>query len=232
MTGEKSAVIIGAGIGGITTAIYLAKEGYVVNVYEKNSSPGGRCGQLLRDGHRFDLGATMLMMPGIYREVFHSLGIPLFENDDVMPLADLYKIYFDNNEVIAFSPDENKMKIQLEKIEHGSFEKSQKYVTTGYEIFQIGINKLIDLITPLPKRDNGAGQWNRATIILNGNHVEHWLNGQKTVEYERGNDAWRALVAKSKYKIWPKFGEAAEGHILLQEHGNAVSFKNVKIKVL
>lgn len=91
---------------------------------------------------------------------------------------------------------------------------------------------LYDLIAPLPKRDNGSGQWNRATIIVNGNHVEHWLNGQKTVEYERGNDAWRALVAKSKYKVWPNFGEANEGHILLQEHGNAVSFRNIKIKEL
>lgn len=91
---------------------------------------------------------------------------------------------------------------------------------------------LYDLIVPLPKLDNGPGKWNRATIIVNGNHVEHWLNGQKTVEYERGNDAWRALVAKSKFKIWPNFGEASDGHILLQEHGNAVSFKNVKIRVL
>jgi hypothetical protein len=89
---------------------------------------------------------------------------------------------------------------------------------------------LYELIEPLPKRDNGPDQWNRATIIVNGNHVEHWLNGFKTVEYERGNDAWRALVAKSKYKVWPKFGEASEGNILLQEHGNACSFKNVKIR--
>jgi phytoene desaturase len=143
MTGKKSAVIIGAGIGGIATAVYLAKNGYKVNIYEKNSSPGGRCGQLIRDGHRFDLGATMLMMPEIYREVFQSLGIPLFENNDIKPLEDLYKIYFDNNDVIVFSTDKNKMKTQLEKIEPGSFEKSQKYVSTGYEIFQIGINKLI-----------------------------------------------------------------------------------------
>jgi phytoene desaturase len=143
MTGKKSAVIIGAGIGGIATAIYLAKHGYDVKVFEKNSSPGGRCGQLIRDGHRFDLGATMLMMPGIYREVFESLGIPLFENNDIKPLEDLYNIYFDNNEVIAFSPDKEKMKSQHEKIEPGSFIKSQKYVSTGYEIFEIGINKLI-----------------------------------------------------------------------------------------
>ena len=53
---KNSAVIIGAGVGGIATAVYLAKNGYSVNVYEKNSAPGGRCGQLIRDGHRFDLG--------------------------------------------------------------------------------------------------------------------------------------------------------------------------------
>jgi phytoene desaturase len=143
MNENKSAAIIGAGIGGITTAIYLAQNGYRVTVFEKNSSPGGRCGQLIRDGHRFDLGATMLMMPGIYKSVFGSLGIPLFENNDIEPLEDLYKIYFDNNEVIAFTTDKEKMRAQLEKIEPGSYEKSEKYVKTGYGIFDLGINKLI-----------------------------------------------------------------------------------------
>jgi phytoene dehydrogenase-like protein len=133
MKGKQSAVIIGAGIGGITTALYLAKNGYNVSVYEKNSTPGGRCGRLIRDGHRFDLGATMLLMPGIYRDVFQSLDIPLFENNDINPLDDLYKIYFDNNEVITFSTDKELMKSQLEKIEPGSFEKSQKYVSAGLE---------------------------------------------------------------------------------------------------
>jgi phytoene desaturase len=144
MTGEKTAIIIGAGIGGITTGIFLAKNGYKVDIYEKNFAPGGRCGQLIRDGHRFDLGATMLIMPGIYRMVFQSLGIPLFDNQDILPLEELYRIYFDNNEFISFSPDETKMKPQLEKIEQGSFEKSQEYVKDGYEIFKIGITKLID----------------------------------------------------------------------------------------
>jgi phytoene dehydrogenase-like protein len=114
-----------------------------VSVFEKNSSPGGRCGQLIRDGHRFDLGATMLMMPDIYREIFDSLGIPLFENNEIKPLENLYKIYFDNNEVITFTTDKEKMKLQHEKIEQGSYAKSRKYVEAGYEIFQIGINKLI-----------------------------------------------------------------------------------------
>lgn len=143
MTGKKSAVIIGAGIGGIATAIYLAREGYAVSVYEKNSLPGGRCGQLVRDGHRFDLGATMLLMPDIYRNIFDSLGIPLFENDEIIPLENLYKIYFDNNDVMTFSCDKELMKIQHEKMEQGSFARSEKYVKNGYEIFQIGMNKLI-----------------------------------------------------------------------------------------
>jgi len=143
MTENKTAVIIGAGIGGIATSIYLAKKGYSVSVFEKNSAPGGRCGQLIREGHRFDLGATMLMMPAIYREIFETLGIPLFENTEIKPLDNLYKIYFDNNDVIAFSADKEKMRNQLEKIEPGSYAKSQKYVEDGYEIFQIGMNKLI-----------------------------------------------------------------------------------------
>jgi phytoene desaturase len=144
MSGEKSAAIIGAGIGGIATSIYLVKNGYRVDVYEKNSTPGGRCSHLIHEGHRFDLGATMLVMPGIYKEVFSSLGIPLFENNDIKPLEDLYRIYFDDNEVITFSTDQNKMKTQLEKIEPGSFDKSTKYISYGYEIFKASINELIN----------------------------------------------------------------------------------------
>jgi phytoene desaturase len=143
MAESRTAVIIGAGIGGIATAVYLAKNGYSVNVYEKNSAPGGRCGQLIRDGHRFDLGATMLMMPGIYHQVFDSLGIKLEEGSDIIPLEDLYRIYFDDGNNIVFTTDTERMKIQLESMEPGSFEKSRKYISEGYEIFKIGINKLI-----------------------------------------------------------------------------------------
>jgi hypothetical protein len=89
---------------------------------------------------------------------------------------------------------------------------------------------LYDLIPPKNKRDNGINSWNRATIIVNGSKVQHWLNGQMTVEYERGNNAWKQLVATSKFKDSPGFGEVAEGRILLQDHGSLVSFKNIKIR--
>jgi phytoene desaturase len=139
----RTAVIIGAGIGGITTAVYLAKNGYSVSIYEKNSAPGGRCGQLIRDGHRFDLGATMLMMPGIYHEVFDSLGIRLEEGSDILPMHNLYKIFFGDGTCLDFTSDRERMRLQLEKIEAGSFRKSEDYVSKGYKIFKLGTDKLI-----------------------------------------------------------------------------------------
>ena len=92
------------------------------------------------------------------------------------------------------------------------------------------LGSLYDLIAPVNKRFNGIGQWNRAIVIVKDNYVEHWLNGFKVVEYERNNQMWRALVAYSKYNVWKNFGEFTEGHILLQDHGDEVSFMNIKIR--
>jgi hypothetical protein len=85
---------------------------------------------------------------------------------------------------------------------------------------------------PNEKYVNAIGRWNRARIVVNDNKVEHYLNGIKIVEYERGTQMWRALVAFSKFKDWPNFGENQEGNILLQDHGDEVAFRNIKIKEL
>lgn len=74
--------------------------------------------------------------------------------------------------------------------------------------------------------------WNRARIEVNGADVAHYLNGIKVVEYNRSGQQWKDLVASSKYKDWPNFGEAKSGNILLQDHGDQVFYKNIKIKKL
>ncbi len=143
MGNNRKVVIVGAGVGGIATAIYLSRAGYKVEVFEKNSLPGGRCGQVIRDGHRFDLGATMLLMPGIYNEIFGSLGIELISGKDIFPLKDLYRIHFDDGTSLSLTTDKVRMKDQLESIEPGSYEMAEKYVGDGYKIFRLGMDKLI-----------------------------------------------------------------------------------------
>lgn len=90
-----------------------------------------------------------------------------------------------------------------------------------------------DLMPPAAtKRPAPVGEWNTARIVVKGARVEHWLNGQQIAVFERGSPAFRELVAKSKYHLIPGFGEWPEGHILLQDHGDAVAFKNIKLRVL
>jgi hypothetical protein len=79
---------------------------------------------------------------------------------------------------------------------------------------------------------HAAGEWNHARILVNGNHVEHWLNGVKLFEYELGSADWKARVAKAKFHEYPIFGTAPEGHIGLQDHGDHVEYRNIKIRVL
>jgi hypothetical protein len=77
-----------------------------------------------------------------------------------------------------------------------------------------------------------AGEWNAARIVANGSHVEHWLNGVKTAEAEIGNDDWNRRVANSKFREWPGFAKAPRGRIALQDHGDWVAYRNIRIRVL
>lgn len=100
--------------------------------------------------------------------------------------------------------------------------EGSRTVASLYDLIQADTNKHV----------NPIGEWNHARIVSKDNHVEHWLNGKKVLEYERKSDAYRKLVSESKYIDWEDFGEAETGHILLQDHGDRVSFKNIKIKPL
>jgi hypothetical protein len=91
---------------------------------------------------------------------------------------------------------------------------------------------LYDLIPAENRSIHSPGRWNHTRLVVAGNHIEHWLNGIKVVEFERGTQIFRALIAKSKYKDIPGFGLHEKGHILLQDHGDTISFRNIKIRLI
>jgi len=92
---------------------------------------------------------------------------------------------------------------------------------------------LYDLIGPdSTKRLRSVGEWNEAGVLVRGNHVEHYLNGAKVLEFEMGSADFKARIADSKFKVNPGFGEVKKGHILLQAHGAEVWFRNIKVRVL
>jgi len=91
---------------------------------------------------------------------------------------------------------------------------------------------LYDLIIPQHKELKPVGEFNTAKLIVKGSHVEHWLNGNKVVEYEMGSREMTALIAKSKYSKNQKFGKSSDGFIMFQHHGQKVWFKNIRVRTL
>ncbi len=82
------------------------------------------------------------------------------------------------------------------------------------------------------KKLNPVGEWNSTKIVANGNHIEHWLNGEKIVEYEVGSEDWKKRKKESKWNEWKGYGASPKGHIDLQDHGSEVWFKNIRVRTL
>jgi len=91
---------------------------------------------------------------------------------------------------------------------------------------------IYDMKPAVPQNVKPQGEWNSIRIVSDGPHVEYWQNGEKVVEYERWSAEWYAMIKNSKFECQPSFGNAPSGHIGLQDHGNVVKFRNIRIREL
>jgi phytoene desaturase len=139
----KTVTVIGAGIGGITAATHLAKQGFHVTVFEKNTRPGGRCDRLCHDGHHFDTGPTLLVMPLLYESEFAALGASLREMLELQRVDPTYHLVFDDGSQLALTSDMKSLQEQLERFEPGSFQGLLRYLDEGCRHYHLGIEKLV-----------------------------------------------------------------------------------------
>ncbi|HEX9387272.1 MAG TPA: phytoene desaturase family protein [Anaerolineales bacterium] len=140
----KSVIVIGAGIGGITAAIHLAKHRLHVTVVEKNQRPGGRCDRFSREGHHFDTGPTLFVMPLLYEAEFRALGTSMHEQLELQRVDPTYHLVFDNGSQLALTSDMQSMHEQLESIQPGSFQGLLRYLQEGEQHYQLVLGKLVN----------------------------------------------------------------------------------------
>jgi len=140
---NKTVIVIGAGIAGITAAIHLAKRGLQVTVIEKNARPGGRCDRISREGHHFDTGPTLLVMPLLYKSEFAALGTSLHEMLDLQRVDPTYHLVFDDGSGLALTSDMKSLGEQLEVFEQGSFQGLLRYMDEGHRHYHMATEKLV-----------------------------------------------------------------------------------------
>lgn len=140
---KPTALVIGAGIGGIATAARLAKNGYDVTVLEKESTPGGRANQIIKDGHRFDIGPTLFLMPEVWEETFASLGETMSDHLDLRRIDPTYKVHFDDGLQLELTSDIGKMQTQLEAVDKTAFTGFLNYIAEGSKHYKMSLEKFV-----------------------------------------------------------------------------------------
>lgn len=177
-----------------------------LSVTDHGGEEGGNAGDIIttREYSNFELSVDFRITSGA------NSGIKYFVDLDLTPgheghgsnVGFEYQILDD-----ALHPDAKRGK------------NGDRTVASLYDMIPAAANKPI----------HPVGEWNTARIVVRGTHAEHWLNGVKVLEYDRGSSVFRSIIAESKFHVYPEFGKANKGYILLQNHGFPVSFRNIKI---
>lgn len=142
-THRARVLIIGAGIGGLAAAARLARMGFAVQVLEKNPEPGGRCGRLIREGHRFDTGPTLLLMPEVFTQTYADLGERIEDHLDLIRAEPLYQIFFPDGSRLTMTGDLVALREQLDALASGSFEGFVRYLADGHRFYRIAMERFI-----------------------------------------------------------------------------------------
>jgi phytoene desaturase len=140
---SKTVLVIGAGIGGMVAATYLARTGMQVTVVEKNAHSGGRCDQVQREGHTFDTGPTLLVMPHLYESEFNALGTSLRDQLDLQRVDPTYHLVFDDDSRLALTSDMQSLEDQMQRLEPGSYHGLLRYLAEGQRHYDLGIPGLV-----------------------------------------------------------------------------------------
>ncbi len=174
----KTVIVIGAGIGGLTAAVHLARRGLHVTVVEKNARPGGRCDRFSRDGHQFDTGPTLFILPLLYEAEFRALGASLRERLDLQRVDPTYHLVFDDGRQLALTSDMESLRAQLEAIEPGSFPGLLRYLQEGDRHYRLAMDSLVN-------RD-----FRRASDFFNVRNIALFLRLKPLVQHYRNLSAY------------------------------------------
>lgn len=177
---QPTALIIGAGLGGIATAARLATNGYRVIVLEKNAAPGGRCNRIIKDGHRFDIGATLFLMPEIFRQTYEALGERMEDHLDLRRIDPTYAVHFADGAEVSLTGDLNSLQEQLEGFEPGSFGGLLRFLEEGRAHYRLALDKFVgrnflhawDYFNPL----NLKLIWDLKPLVRHYTNIGHYFH--------------------------------------------------------
>lgn len=139
----STALVIGAGVGGLASAAQLARAGYRVTVLEKNDHAGGRMDRIVQDGFYFDVGPTLFLMPQIYAETFAALGERMEDHLELERLVPNYRVHFHDGTTLDLTPDLQPMRQKLEDLKPGSFQPFLRFMAEGCRHFELALERFV-----------------------------------------------------------------------------------------